>query len=93
MRQSAMQNKEPDVTAVRTGKCAQDGRSNTYVFVFFSSPQIIPRTSRMNNNAHIALKPEDLVSRLFPRLEEIKKKQDIEDLFTKKMHEVSEWMA
>lgn len=42
----------------------------------------------MNNNAHIALKPEDLVSRLFPKLEEIKKKQDIEDLFTKKMHEV-----
>lgn len=41
----------------------------------------------MHNNAHIALKPEDLVSRLFPKLEEIKKKQDIEDLFTKKMHE------
>ena len=51
--------------------------------------QIIPRTSRMNSNAHIALKPEDLVSKLFPKLEEIKKKQDIEDLFTKKMHEVS----
>lgn len=43
----------------------------------------------MNSNAHIALKPEDLVSKLFPKLEEIKKKQDIEDLFTKKMHEVS----
>lgn len=43
----------------------------------------------MHNNAHIVLKPEDLVSKLFPKLEEIKKKQDIEDLFTKKMHEVS----
>lgn len=43
----------------------------------------------MHNNAHIALKPDDLVSILFPKLEVIKKKQDIEDLFTKKMHEVS----
>lgn len=43
----------------------------------------------MHNNQHISLKPEDLVLKLFPKLEEIKKEQDLEDLFSKKMHEVS----
>ncbi|XP_055716596.1 axin isoform X2 [Phlebotomus papatasi] len=51
------------------------------------STPIIPRTHRMHNNKHYGMKPEELILALIPRLEAIKKKQDSEELFVKKMQE------
>lgn len=42
----------------------------------------------MHNNKHYGMKPEELILALIPRLEAIKKKQDSEELFVKKMQEV-----
>ncbi|GAB0094956.1 Axin [Sergentomyia squamirostris] len=48
---------------------------------------IIPRTHRMHNNKHYGMKPEELILALIPKLEEIKKKQDSEEVFVRKMQE------
>ncbi|XP_059620675.1 axin isoform X2 [Phlebotomus argentipes] len=49
---------------------------------------IIPRTAQhAMSKKHIAMKPEELILALIPKLEAIKKKQDSEELFVKKMQE------
>uniref|UniRef100_A0A0K8W947 Axin n=1 Tax=Bactrocera latifrons TaxID=174628 RepID=A0A0K8W947_BACLA len=41
--------------------------------------QVIPRTQRLHSNEHRPLKEADLIALLIPKLEEVKRKQDIED--------------
>lgn len=47
------------------------------VFVFFL--QVIPRTQRLHSNEHRPLKESELIALLIPKLEEVKRKQDLED--------------
>ncbi|KMZ06757.1 Axn [Drosophila simulans] len=41
--------------------------------------QVIPRTQRLHSNEHRPLKEEELVSLLIPKLEEVKRKRDLEE--------------
>ncbi|XP_055924019.1 axin isoform X2 [Eupeodes corollae] len=41
--------------------------------------QVIPRTQRLHSNEHRPLKTSELVALLIPKLEEVKRKQDLED--------------
>lgn len=41
--------------------------------------QVIPRTQRLHSNEHRPLKEAELIALLIPKLEEVKRKQDIED--------------
>ncbi|XP_020715291.1 axin isoform X1 [Ceratitis capitata] len=41
--------------------------------------QVIPRTQRLHSNEHRPLKESELIALLIPKLEEVKRKQDIED--------------
>lgn len=41
--------------------------------------QVIPRTQRLHSNEHRPLKTAELVALLIPKLEEVKRKQDLED--------------
>ncbi|XP_055383005.1 axin isoform X2 [Condylostylus longicornis] len=41
--------------------------------------QVIPRTQRLHSNEHRPLKEEELIALLIPKLEEVKRKQDIEE--------------
>ncbi|XP_055695508.1 axin [Lutzomyia longipalpis] len=72
-RQSSMENR-----AIR-----QNALTNKEV----DSIPIIPRTHRMHSNKHYGMKPEELIRDLIPKLEAIRKKQDSEELFVKKMQE------
>ncbi|XP_017479397.1 PREDICTED: axin isoform X2 [Rhagoletis zephyria] len=44
-----------------------------------NSFQVIPRTQRLHSNEHRPLKETELIALLIPKLEEVKRKQDIED--------------
>ncbi|XP_053964097.1 axin [Anastrepha ludens] len=44
-----------------------------------NSFQVIPRTQRLHSNEHRPLKEAELIALLIPKLEEVKRKQDIED--------------
>ncbi|XP_075147071.1 protein axin isoform X1 [Haematobia irritans] len=41
--------------------------------------QVIPRTQRLHSNEHRPLKESELIALLIPKLEEVKRKQDLED--------------
>lgn len=84
MRQNALTNKEADIAAVGWKMILRRKRDFIYLIFF----QIIPRTHRMHTNKHFAVNPKDLVSALMPKLEAIKKKQDMDEMFTRKMQEV-----
>ncbi|XP_065370738.1 axin isoform X2 [Calliphora vicina] len=44
-----------------------------------NSFQVIPRTQRLHSNEHRPLKENELIALLIPKLEEVKRKQDLED--------------
>lgn len=48
-------------------------------FLFFVYIKVIPRTQRLHSNEHRPLKENELLALLIPKLEEVKRKRDLEE--------------